>query len=37
MNLYAETSAVAGWLLGEQMGSSARRVPQSAQSVFSPT
>ena len=35
MNLYAETSAVVGWLLGEAMGSSVRRALQNAQSVFS--
>ena len=35
MNLYAETSAVVGWRLGEQMGSSVRRALQRAQSVFS--
>ncbi len=35
MNLYAETSAVVGWLLGEQLGSSVRRALQRAQSVFS--
>ena len=35
MNLYAETSAVVGWRLGEQLGSSVRRALQGAQSVFS--
>ena len=35
MNLYAETSAVVGWLLGEQMGTAVRRALQSAESVFS--
>ena len=35
MNLYAETTAVVGWLLGEQLGSSVRRALQSAQRVFS--
>ena len=35
MNLYAETSAVVGWLLGEAMGSSVRRALQGAESIFS--
>ena len=35
MNLYAETTAVVGWLLGEAMGSSVRRALQSAESIFS--
>ncbi len=35
MNLYAETSAVVGWLLGEEMGRSGQQALRNAEHVFS--